>query len=105
MDDLISRKATLETVKKLLYETALNSYGSHQDDEIYADIAENRIGIWIGLVPSVPAVPLDKLCEWLSKNGFCRQIKDGVEFFPVQYWKAMIREMMEKQHEKEKEKE
>ena len=68
MDDLISREAAIETVKKLLYETAFNSCGHHQDDEIYADIAEHRIEVWLGLVPSVPAVPLDKLCEWLNKN-------------------------------------
>ena len=66
--DLISREAAIETVKKLLYETAFNSCGHHQDDEIYADIAEHRIEVWLGLVPSATAVPLDKLCEWLAER-------------------------------------
>ena len=64
--DLISREAAIETVKKLLYETAFNSCGHHQDDEIYADIAEHRIEVWLGLVPSVPAVPLEMISTKLG---------------------------------------
>ena len=71
MDDLISRKAAIETVKKLLYETALNSYGSYQD--VYADIAENRIGIWMGIVPSAPAVPVVH-GKWVEHTGALGEI-------------------------------
>lgn len=107
--DSISRKAAIETVKKLLYETAFNSCGHHQDDEIYADIAEHRIEVWLGLVPSVPAVPLDKLCEWLERYAMmdcdgCREAFGSCEDEENQEvsvcnsrerWKAMLTKWME----------
>ena len=93
--DLISRKAAIEAVKKLLYETAFNSCGHHQDDEIYADIADNRIEAWLGLVPSVHAVPLDKLCEWLERNAAGRW--NGLEYTAAG-WKDELTRWMEQQN-------
>lgn len=52
MNDLISRQAAIEVLKKLLYETALvNSYDATISD-VYAEMAENRIETWVNLIPS-----------------------------------------------------
>ena len=61
MDDLISRKAVLDA----LGECPDNWEDSPEEVEavnswLYAMNA-------IGSVPSIPAVPLDKLCEWLTR--------------------------------------
>ena len=58
MDDLISRKAAVSRISDLLI----------------SELEGKRIPTWnevyhaIGDIPSVPAVPLDKLCEWLAKR-------------------------------------
>jgi hypothetical protein len=49
MDDLISRKAAIESIK----DPVVKGFA------LYA----------LKNVPSVPAVPLDKLCEWLEENA------------------------------------
>jgi hypothetical protein len=48
VDDLISRKVAIESIK----DPVVKGFA------LYA----------LKGVPSVPAVPLDKLCEWLNKN-------------------------------------
>ena len=50
MDDLISRKAVLDGMMK---------YGFLAPDMTVHEFVEDEL-------PSVPAVPLDKLCEWLA---------------------------------------
>lgn len=62
MDDLISRKAALDA----LGECPDNWEDSPEEVEavnswLYAMNA-------IGSVPSIPAVPLDRLCEWLANS-------------------------------------
>lgn len=57
MDDLISRKAAIEAIKELLYEPDSVQY-------IWSSDALSAVKH----VHSVPAVPLDKLCEWLNIN-------------------------------------
>ena len=47
--DLISRADAIKELKHLLYETAMNN---KDNADIYVDIAENRIDIWLNLVPS-----------------------------------------------------
>ena len=61
MDDLISRKALYDAMEKReeMYAKGnclYDAYNYHVSAEIVAN------------VPSVPAVPLDKLCEWLTAN-------------------------------------
>jgi hypothetical protein len=58
-------------------------------------------------VPSVPAVPLDKLCEWLNVHcgrpnycndrlcGECNLDGEGFEYEPC--WKTLLTEWMEEQ--------
>ena len=48
--DLISREAVRDGMKK---------YGFHAPDMTVHEFVEDEL-------PSVPAVPLDKLCEWLE---------------------------------------
>jgi hypothetical protein len=54
-DRLISADKAKEVLKHLLYETAMNNKLDIAD--IYADIAENRLDTWLGLVPTVDAEP------------------------------------------------
>ena len=56
MDDLISREAAIESIKELLYEPDSVQY-------IWSSDALSAVKH----APSVPAVPLDKLCEWLER--------------------------------------
>ena len=55
MDDLISRKAAIEAIKELLCEPDSVQY-------IWSSDALSAVKH----APSVPAVPLDKLCEYLN---------------------------------------
>lgn len=51
--DLISRTDTIEAVRSRLYQSAMNNDGEAR--ETFADIAENRIEVWINEVPSADA--------------------------------------------------
>ena len=52
-DDTISRRATIEHLKKRLVETAINNTGvTARCDSIFEDTADNRISTWINEVPS-----------------------------------------------------
>lgn len=74
----------------------------------HSGIAET-IAYGIKDVPSVPAVPLDKLCKWLSRNawafdcegceGYCKAMvdcKNDVGGNP-EYWKDKLTKWMEEQ--------
>lgn len=50
MNDLISRQAAIEHLKKRLYETALNNDTEHP---YYEEMADNRVSVWLEEVPSV----------------------------------------------------
>ena len=62
MDDLISREAAIEA----LGERPENWTDTPEEIEAVRSY-DNAIDD-LKSVPSVPAVPLDKLCEWLNKN-------------------------------------
>ena len=49
MDDVISRQAAIEHLKKRLYETALNNVTEHP---YYEEMADNRVSVWLKEVPS-----------------------------------------------------
>ena len=53
-------------------------------------------------VPSVPAVPLDKLCEWLA--GYAEPPLDALTICdnPFEAWKMTLTKWMEEQDAKEK---
>lgn len=98
MDDLISREAILNEAKRL-------------SGPITGDGWDNW-GVY-GLIerqPSVPAVPLDKLCEWLAGNAWhidcsdcdgehcdCPQLYDDSGSSP-EFWKAKLSKWMEEQN-------
>jgi hypothetical protein len=63
MDDLISRKAAIEYLMTNMGWTDEDGYAVDDADEKRAHIEDLINGI-----PTVPAVPLDKLCEWLTEN-------------------------------------
>lgn len=65
MDDLISRKALQEAL------CADTEEGTFEFTEEQADAADKIIRYVVKTiqnVPSIPAVPLDKLCEWLAER-------------------------------------
>ena len=49
MDDLISRQDAIEHLKNRLYETELNSVAKYP---YYAEMADNRVDVWMNEVPS-----------------------------------------------------
>ena len=65
-DDLISRQAVIEHLSKRLYETALNNVDK---SEVYTDIAENRLTVWVDELPSVQ--PEQKTGRWIDAREQC----------------------------------
>ena len=106
MVDLISRKAAIE---------ALGECPEAEYDEAWVS---NPIGEYKGWLnayhsilstPSVPAVPLDKLCEWLARNAFAFECEDCNEYCRAlldcenevgsdpKYWKNKLTKWIEEQ--------
>lgn len=73
MDDLISRKAAIESVDRIKTCTINDKFMSVSD--MILCFAQQQIEN----VPSVPAVPLDKLCEWLGKHYAPCQLMDDCD--------------------------
>ena len=84
MDDLISRKAAIDAVK--------HAWAKGLEPSQYIEI-----------IPSTPAVPLDKLCEWLAEHANYIQKEDfGViirSTLEACHWKCVLRKWMEEQHD------
>ena len=91
-DDLISRKAAVSRISDLLM----------------LELKGQRIPTWnevynaIGDIPSVPSVPLDKVCEWLNSTVYpcnmcgkypCSQCEPK----PEGCWKTALLNWMEEQ--------
>ena len=64
--DLIDRKAAIEEFEKMV--TSVSVYGESAEAR-YANNARLRFIEKLADIPSIPAVPLDKLCEWLEENA------------------------------------
>ena len=80
MDDLISRKAVQEA---LCADTEEGTFTFTEDQAEAADKIIRYVVKTLRSVPSVPAVPLDKLCEWLAAEHvtipcqLCNYFEDG----------------------------
>ena len=71
-DDLISRQAVIEHLSKRLYETALNNVDK---SEVYTDIAENRLTVWVDELPSIQ--PKEKTGQWIDNTvAFYRECSE-----------------------------
>lgn len=66
MNDLISRQAAIEHLKKRLYETALNNDTEHP---YYEEMADNRVSVWLEEVPTIDPVKHGKWKETGDKGG------------------------------------
>lgn len=79
-DDLISREAAIDAVK--------HAWAKGLEPSQYIEI-----------IPFVPAVPLDKLCEWLA--GYAEPPLDALTMCdnPFEAWKMTLAEWMEEQDE------
>jgi hypothetical protein len=111
MDDLISRKAAIEEFENMV--TSVSVYGESAEAR-YATNARIKFIEKLNSIPSVPAVPLDKLCEWLAEhsviipcetcrhfsNGYCLAIGDMDKPCPnkAEDWQRAIKEWMEGQY-------
>lgn len=81
MSDLISRQAAIEHLKTRLYETAWNN---PQIGYPYAEMAENRVGVWLEEVPTIDTMPVVRCKEcthWeydaIFTDGWCREKRQG----------------------------
>lgn len=100
MDSLISRRAAIEATK--IPNGEYDPYDRHG-----IIVARVEIKTKIMDIPSVPAVPLDKLCEWMSVHcgrpndcndrlcGECNLDGEGFEYETC--WKTLLTEWMEEQ--------
>ncbi len=89
--DLISRKAAIEYLMTNMGWTDEDGYAVDDADEKRAHIEDLING-----VPTVDAVPLDKLCEWLERNAAGRW--NGLEYTAAG-WKDELTKWMEEQDE------
>lgn len=80
MSDLISRHDAINKCQERLYESALNNVGCEcKADEVFADIAQNRIKIWLNEVPAAePETNVDQhvqRIEYVKNVKRCRECK------------------------------
>ena len=100
---LISKKVAIETLAlNTDYQTPegikndlINHPGKECDwlggiDEAISIIAE---------LPSVPAVPLDKLCEWMADNVYLKDDTEEAWKLNPDNWKKLLANWMEEQDE------
>ena len=104
MDDLISRKALLADLCEDREE------GTFEFTDAQAEAADRIIRYVVSRIeklPSVPAVPLDKLCEWLDENvgmplecfgTLCENCKYDKDKNFIRCWKALLEKWMEEQN-------
>lgn len=101
--DLISRKVAIEEFEDMV--TSVSVYGESAEAR-YATNARLRFIEKLNDIPSVPAVPLDKLCVWLASIPMmnCRVCKETVGFCDGKtnnicgsagQWKAILTKWME----------
>lgn len=92
MDDLISRKA----VRLALSEVDMpKSVIETEFYDVMSNVADRLIA-----VPSVPAVPLDELCELLATNADCPPehnpiVDHCIENKCAECWKTVLKEWVE----------
>ena len=71
VDDTISRQAAINYLKKRLMQTALNNIGIMTSaDNLYRDMSENRIDVWLNEMPTVDAVEVIRCgqCKYQDKG-------------------------------------
>lgn len=98
MYDLISRKAVIEFANEQMdKETGAYSKGRNAGLRIMKSTLNNPDAI-----PSVPAVPLDKLCEWLADNAYMylteKELDAGYSSHDPVYWEMKLKYWMEEQN-------
>lgn len=81
--DLTSLKAVRDGMMK---------YGFIAPDMTVHEFVENEL-------PTVPAVPLDKLCEWLANNAYLKIDDEAAWELDADNWKQCLTKWMEEQDE------
>ena len=68
---LIDGYTAANHLKKRLIETAINNVGIMASvDDVYREMAKNRIDVWIDEIPTVDAVPVIRCKECASCEDF-----------------------------------
>lgn len=70
MKELIERQAAIETLKKLLYESAFANYYNPIISDVYAEMAENRIETWVNLIPAAHEHTQPEEGEWMPSTKY-----------------------------------
>lgn len=91
---IIDGDKLMETIRNNDY--PLKSHFNRTDNGMFT------IGIQLAvdIQPTIDAVPLDKLCEWLANKAFQLEGKMTVKL-DAEAWKEWIKEWMEGQHEQD----
>lgn len=70
MTEYVSREAAQDTLTHLLMETALKNIGYMRNaDELYVDIAEERLETWISLIPAAKVIPIDWIIKQIQEQS------------------------------------
>lgn len=100
---LIRREAAIEALgeEPLRWNNTITEGQEWNDWKYHVDAIKS--------VPTVPAVPLDKLCEWLARNAFAFECEDCEEYCRAllgcehevgsdpEYWKNKLTKWMDEQ--------
>ena len=86
--ELISLKAACDAISE--------EYDNYPYDERARGLLD-AIGIITDEVPTIPAVPLDKLCEWMADNVYLKDDADGALELNSDNWKKLLTKWMEDQ--------
>ena len=86
-EDCISRAEAQKHIYRRLWESALNNVGYEcKAEDVFIDIADNRLSTWVSEIPSIQPKP--KTGHWImSEDGLYRPICDKCGAHP---WKAYI---------------
>jgi hypothetical protein len=93
--DLINRKALFNDLCKDREEGTFEFTDSQAEaaDKIIVYVTKR-----INAQPTVPAVPLDKLCEWMSDNVYLKDDTGGAWELNSDNWKKLLTKWMEEQN-------
>lgn len=91
MSRYIDADVTLETLKELLFKTAINNVGYTRDvDEVCKDIADNRLSVWMEYVPSADVVEVvrckDCVYKRIQDDGITHYYYCALEDRPNRQW-------------------
>ena len=92
----------MDLIDRAAVEKALWDYDTWYSGSVDPLHSVYRWKSFLEKVPTVPAASLDALCEWLEENA---GLPTNDYMISKTAWKRKLKQWMEEQHEKEKQKE